>query len=359
MSTPSRRPSAASSPPAWPTGQRRMFLLVVIIEVCASLAALWSQAPAFDTLDVWALPLLSVTMLAVQLLLARGVIRFETAISVAFVGACLYLLLALSHQFDPLPAGVRRLSENTYWFAVLYTSIFYIYPPRRAANRALLMLGISTVICGWHLLLTVPPEMQLNLLGATAQFLLSSSVLILIQATFGLQRAQLLASRSAALIDVLTGVANRRAAEERLRELSVKRATYTVVLFDLDHFKQINDRHGHATGDQVLRGVAQLARDLLPQNSVVARWGGEEFLLILPALGDTQVRKLLNNLRNEIRQQRHGDVVGVTASFGVASADAGESSDAVVARADEAMYSAKKQGRNDIRLAEWRRNTVN
>jgi diguanylate cyclase (GGDEF)-like protein len=332
-----------------------MFLLVVVIAVCACMAALGSQAPSFDVLDVWALPLLSVLMLSAQLLLSRRIIRYETAVSVAFGGACVYLLLALSHQFMVMPSGARTLSENTYWFAALYTSVFYVYPPRLAARRAVVILGIAAMICGWHLVLNVPADTRLSLIGSTAQFLLSSGVLILIQATFGAQRAQLLASRSAALIDVLTGIANRRAAEEQMRELAGRGAAYTVVLFDLDHFKQINDRHGHATGDLVLRGVAQLSQILLPQGGVAARWGGEEFLLILPPLSDTQVRKLLNNLRNELRQQRHGEVVGVTACFGVASAAAGELFETVIARADEAMYNAKQQGRNDIRLAEWRR----
>ncbi|AIZ46566.1 hypothetical protein QR90_09155 [Deinococcus radiopugnans] len=345
-----------SAPPStWQPGQRRMFLLVVVLEVCASMAALWSQAPNFDALDVWALPLLSALMLGAQLLLSMGLIRYERATSLAFLGGCTYLLLALSHQYSVMPSGARTLSENTYWFAVLFTSAFYVFPARVATNYAVLILGVAVMICGWHLAVTVPAETRLSLIGATVQLLLSGGVLILIQSIFGAQRAQLLASRSAALIDVLTGIANRRAAEERLRELSGRGAAYTVVLFDLDHFKQINDKHGHAAGDLVLRGVAQLSQALLPQGGVAARWGGEEFLLILPPLSDTQVRKLLNTLRNELRQQWHGEVVGVTGSFGVANAAAGELSEAVIARADEAMYSAKQQGRNDIRLAEWRR----
>lgn len=352
-----RRP-ASSLPASWQPGQRRTFLLVVVLEVCASVAALWSQAPDFDPLDLWALPLLSALMLSAQILLALGVIRYERATSLAFLGGCAYLLLALGHQFSVLPPGARTLSENTYWFAVLYIGAFYVYPPRLAVGRAVVLLLLAAAICAWHLAVTVPADTRVALIGSSAQFLLSSGGLVLIQSIFGAQRAQLLASRSAALRDVLTGIANRRAAEEQLRELAGRGEVYTVVLFDLDHFKQINDRHGHATGDLVLRGVAQLSRALLPQGGVAARWGGEEFLLILPPLSETEVRKLLNTLRNELRQQRHGEVVGVTACFGVASAAAGELPEAVVARADKAMYSAKQQGRNDIRLAECRRSPV-
>ncbi|WP_229723324.1 GGDEF domain-containing protein [Deinococcus aerolatus] len=355
---PRRLPDPSLHSPLWQEKQRRMFLLIVVLSVGASMAALWSQAPSFDLLDLWALPLLSVMLLGLQLLLSRSLIRFETALSAAFLGACLYVLLALSHQFRVMPPAARTLSENTYWFAVLYTSVFYVYPPRHAVRAALAILGTAALVCVWHLSFTVPEATRLSLIGASVQFLMVGGVLVLIQATFGAQRAQLLATRTAALVDLLTGIANRRAAEERLRQLAARGAVYTVVLFDIDHFKQINDRHGHAAGDVVLRGVAQLAQTLLPQGGMVARWGGEEFLLILPVLGDTQVRRLLNTLRNELRQQRHGEVVGVTACFGVANAASGEVPETVVARADEAMYSAKQQGRNDIRLADWRRSAT-
>lgn len=108
-----RRPISAP-PSTWQPGQRRMFLLVVVLEVCASMAALWSQAPNFDALDVWALPLLSALMLGAQLLLSMGLIRYERATSLAFLGGCTYLLLALSHQYSVMPPGARTLSENTW-----------------------------------------------------------------------------------------------------------------------------------------------------------------------------------------------------------------------------------------------------
>ncbi|MDV6374589.1 GGDEF domain-containing protein [Deinococcus arenicola] len=275
----------------------------------------------------------------------------QAALGTALLSGGLYVLLAFNHQFMVMPANHRMLSENTYWFAVWYATVFLAYSPRRAPVLAGSVLGAATLIAVWHLIFTVPATSRPDIIGAVVQFLLTGGVLILLQATFGVQRAMLLASRSSALRDVLTGIANRRAAEEHLRALSSQGTAYRVVLFDLDHFKQINDTYGHATGDLVLRGVARLTQATLPTGGLVARWGGEEFLVVLPMLGDAEITKILNDVRNEFCQQRYGEVLGVTASFGVATATALDHPDEVVARADKAMYSAKQQGRNDICIA--------
>ncbi|GGM04953.1 GGDEF domain-containing protein [Deinococcus aerophilus] len=335
-----------------------MFRLLVLLALLACAAALWSQSPAFDPLDVWALPLLATILLGLQVLLAAGKIHVRTAFNGAFLVVSVYVLLALDHQFRVLPPGALSLSENTYWFAVIYTAAFVTYPTGRALQVVGIVLAAAVVICVGHLLYTVPAQTRMSLTGASLQFLLTGTVLIVIQATLGAQRVRLLAARAAAYTDPLTGLANRRAAEERLWALSRTAATYTVVLFDLDHFKRINDTHGHATGDLVLRGVADTVRAHLPEGAVAARWGGEEFLMILPPLTEQEARSTLNVLRNKLREQRHGEVMGVTACFGVATAQPGEHPDRAVARADQAMYAAKQQGRNDIRLAEWRHTQV-
>lgn len=332
-----------------------MFLWLAFTGMLACVAALISQRVIdghLDRLDIWALPALCLNLLVLLTLLRLNLIRLKTAFEATFYGTAIYVLLALHHQFQVMPASSGTLMENTYWFAVLYAGAFLTFPTRKAIQVSGVILLLSAVICAWNLHLTAPEPMRGKLIGSSVQFLLTGVVMTLMQATFGVQRAQLLASRSAAYKDGLTGLANRRAAEERLSALTGSRQPYTLVLFDLDHFKQVNDQYGHATGDLVLRGVAAVARAHLPPGSVAARWGGEEFLLILPPLADSEVRKTLNTLRNDLRQQQHGAVVGVTASFGVATAQPGENVDAVLARADAAMYTAKQQGRNDIRMAE-------
>lgn len=352
----------ANEPDSWQHGQRRMFQRLVWLLMLACLAALLNQSGNYDPLDRVALPAFSLVLLALQILVAVKRITLRAAFAGTFYGAATYLLLALSHQFQVLPARSQTLMENTYWFAVLYAAAFLTFNNRTALKVSGVILALSCFICVWHLNFTVLPEFKGKLIGSSMQFLLTGAVMTIMQATVGFQRAQLLATRSAAYTDALTGLSNRRAAEEHLASLAGANGGFTLVLFDLDHFKQVNDQHGHATGDLVLRNVADTARKHVPRGGMVARWGGEEFLIVLPAtmeepMPPKAVRRLLNDLRDDLRQQQHGAVKGVTACFGVAVAGANEHPDRVLARADTAMYAAKGQGRNAIRTADAGRTT--
>ncbi|MBK1689937.1 GGDEF domain-containing protein [Rubrivivax gelatinosus] len=162
-----------------------------------------------------------------------------------------------------------------------------------------------------------------------------------------LERIQRLATQ-----DDLTGLTNRRAAGERLRRAAREPgAPLCVAMIDLDRFKQVNDSRGHAAGDEVLRHFAQLARQTVRAEDMLARWGGEEFLLLMPATTPEQALAVLARLRERLRAAPL-TVVGpdytVSFSAGVASCGgAGEADlDAAIARADEAMYRAKREGRD-------------
>ncbi|GAA5511480.1 hypothetical protein Dcar01_00190 [Deinococcus carri] len=331
-----------------------MFFALVCLGMAAAVLALWMQAPNFDPLDRVALPLLSALLLGLQFALGRGWLSLHAAVSVTYAGASLYFLLALGHQFQVFAPQMHMLSESAYWFPVLYAIAFLLYPPRQARWLAGSTFLLTLLLCVYHLTLG-PGAGDMQLAGAALQFLLVNAFMIILQSTFSKQRVQLLAAREAAYRDALTGLANRRAAEERLTAFAQTGERFTLVLFDLDHFKAVNDVHGHATGDLVLRGVAQAVQSLVPRGGVAARWGGEEFLLILPVMPGWQVREVLDTLRAELLGQRHGAVTGVTACFGVATARDGEHPDDVLGRADAAMYAVKRQGRNDVLLADARR----
>jgi len=125
-----------------------------------------------------------------------------------------------------------------------------------------------------------------------------------------------------------------------------------VILLDVDHFKQINDRRGHAAGDMVLAAVGRLLNRALRTCDIVARWGGEEFVLVLPSTsleGAAQVAERVRELLESAAfADGNGDVIPVTASFGVANYTTGETLEQVVDRADRAMYLAKSSGRNRV-----------
>jgi diguanylate cyclase (GGDEF)-like protein/PAS domain S-box-containing protein len=160
-----------------------------------------------------------------------------------------------------------------------------------------------------------------------------------------------------ARVDALTEVANRRALQEQLRAC-VARARrhgtdFGVALLDVDHFKRINDTYGHEAGDQVLCTIAARMRDCVRQEDTVGRWGGEEFLVIAADTSDDGLAVLCERTRRAINGTpiRVGnDTISVTASLGCATWP-DESADALIRRADEALYRAKDEGRDRFVLA--------
>jgi diguanylate cyclase (GGDEF)-like protein/PAS domain S-box-containing protein len=159
-----------------------------------------------------------------------------------------------------------------------------------------------------------------------------------------------------ALHDVLTLLPNRRAFEAQAEQAMARAArsgtALSVGVADLDHFKKVNDRYGHAVGDAVLRTVAQALRDTGRITDVVARLGGEEFGLLLPDASVQQAQQVAERIRAAVAAAvtplPDGSQLQVTISIGVASLSAGASLDAAMSDADKALYIAKHQGRNQV-----------
>jgi diguanylate cyclase (GGDEF)-like protein len=159
-----------------------------------------------------------------------------------------------------------------------------------------------------------------------------------------------------ALVDGLTGLANRRACEETLSAELARADRFpgalSVVIADLDDFKDINDRHGHQAGDVVLREFASLLRDGIRDIDLAGRWGGEEFLLVLPGTdldGATHVAERIRQaLAGRIVLSVDGEPIPVTASFGVAAFPHAHTASALFAAADGALYEAKRTGKNRV-----------
>ena len=168
-------------------------------------------------------------------------------------------------------------------------------------------------------------------------------------------RQMLLALKSAYAglrTDALTGLNNRMKLDEALEgELGLAqryRQTFAIVMLDIDHFKKVNDTHGHLIGDAVLKQVAGLLRGSLRKTDVPGRWGGEEFLVLLPQQDWRHAAMIAEKLRAAIASASFPEVGRVTASFGVSEYAAGDTVASLVKRADEALYRAKNQGRNRV-----------
>jgi diguanylate cyclase (GGDEF)-like protein len=119
-------------------------------------------------------------------------------------------------------------------------------------------------------------------------------------------------------------------------------------MFDLDHFKEVNDTNGHNIGDHVLRAVAQLVSDSIRAHDILTRWGGEEFMVLIPKTNQNQAGILAEKLRRLIEAHDFGNGLHVTASFGVTQFRDSDHADTFTARSDSAMYLAKENGRNRI-----------
>lgn len=152
--------------------------------------------------------------------------------------------------------------------------------------------------------------------------------------------------------DFLTGLPNRRGfsqlADVLARQAQRHRQPLAIVLFDIDDFKGVNDRFGHPAGDALLRDTGQLVREQARSSDVVARWGGEEFIVLLPYCDLARAAALTEKLRSALGIHTFPEIGRITASFGLAEARSGETLDALVERDDAALYRAKHNGKNRV-----------
>lgn len=163
-------------------------------------------------------------------------------------------------------------------------------------------------------------------------------------------------ARELAATDALTGLANRRSVMGRLDHLIVEArrssSPLALVVFDIDHFKSVNDTYGHVEGDKVLKNVAEIAASQAREKDVIGRVGGEEFVWVVPGATESIARVMSERLRHAIALGSATDEVpAVTISAGIAELDPQDTSLTLFARADSALYEAKSRGRNRVQLA--------
>lgn len=262
-------------------------------------------------------------------------------------------------------------SINAFVNAAVGVSIVFLLRPR----SAIVILVLGWCALAWSLGLTTENSAllttnRMNAASASALALLVSVLLWrrYVQAEL-LQRALTDSNRqleqqraeleTLATRDPLTGLFNRREfvrqAEQELARAQRQGSALSLLMVDLDHFKSINDRFGHPTGDEVLRHVAQLMTRTVRKTDRVARFGGEEFVLMLPDTPEADALHLANKLRQTLADTPIASLgIPVTASIGLASMPAGAllTLNALLQHTDQAMYQAKHQGRNRTVVAD-------
>lgn len=252
----------------------------------------------------------------------------------------------------PEVGGEIDLAPLCLWIPVIYVFTFTVAGHKSSLKISLAIYAVFA--------LTVLPYVALHLRepsgNLTVQLLMVSGILIAALYFFSsyqhrFQLAQLDLDQLARLAntDALTSLANRRRMSEAIEAELLRYARYghgfSVILIDIDHFKAINDRHGHRTGDQVLIALASHAQQALRDVDMLGRWGGEEFLVILPETGHAQALGKAGDLCVHVAGRPLAGHA-ITVSCGAASVKTGDSADTLLQRADEALYAAKRGGRN-------------
>lgn len=168
------------------------------------------------------------------------------------------------------------------------------------------------------------------------------------------KKLELLATR-----DFLTGLSNRRDFLERAgqeeKRFNRTNRPFTLILLDIDHFKRVNDTYGHACGDKVLINVSRTLEKSLRAQDILARWGGEEFICLLPETGDEGAKRTAEKIRIDMERRGHDCIdvgVSITVTLGVCVYDGSCAIEACIRRADDALYMGKNRGRNQVVLAD-------
>ena len=306
----------------------------------------------------------TIALLGSQALLLYGRrIRVTVARESVYVGVSIILLSVFVYALYAQPS--RSLEQQVslvslyMWFPFVYLFISLTYESRGILVRSLILYLLTLCVTLPHAIATVGSTATFEGFQSFGQFYISSASFIGILYFFSemkgkLRETQAAADRMAVLAqtDALTNIPNRRATEALL-EAEVQRASrydvpLSLIVFDLDYFKQLNDTLGHDAGDKVLVEVARMVESCLRGSDRFGRWGGEEFTVVTTETSFSEACQLADRIRQTIEDQEFEQEYRLSASFGVATHSPGDSAATLFKRADVALYRAKSLGRNRV-----------
>jgi diguanylate cyclase (GGDEF)-like protein len=290
---------------------------------------------------------------------------YSKSLVIGVIAVAVSFLVYFTYWDDDL--GMRMITFSLGSVAMVFILIYQLWQTQKTSLRfsANLML-VSFIVHGIFLIVRTislvldPPQDTFSITPVqSATYLLSFAISFFWSTGFVLMVSQRLRNdlMEVATIDVLTGIPNRRATqaflEKELSRAQRNQSEFTVLLIDIDHFKQVNDRWGHAAGDQVLVQIASLFQSVIRKQDWLGRWGGEEFLIILPGSPQCDTDALAERVRCEVAETeyRHGTAsFHITVSVGVACANQASLVDEILKKADDALYRAKRT-RNAVSVA--------
>jgi len=254
----------------------------------------------------------------------------------------------------------KKVDRITVWQIKLYKYVLHHYKGMLAASYFLflVLLACFTAYYLWHQIVGDPAIRRILSSCVITIVGIVALVNFLIAYSFALYRErQLKGLKNMIVIDELTGVYNKRYFLSRLHNEILRARRYnhiiSLVVFDIDHFKKLNDTYGHMCGDFILRAIAQILRGQVRAVDAVCRFGGEEFVVICPETGVHETKTIAERIRKEIEIAKfsyHGKEIAVTVSAGVNHFDPlkAKSDSTLFSDADKALYVAKNNGRNRV-----------
>ena len=310
-------------------------------------------ADRLSLIDRYLLPPMAAGFLALEIYLWSNPQSIRRVWQAALLMIATYEVCSLFYETAHKLYQRDGITPAALWFPMVYLMAFNLFSRRQALRFSLVYLALGLLAGGIGLLLS--PSLNVSAVNTALQFALSNITYLALLYMFAHLRRYYAQMHQMAHTDALTNLTNRRAMQLRL-ESELDRARrynrpFALLLADLDHFKQVNDTYGHSVGDQVLREVAGRLALHLRESDSLARWGGEEFLILAPETDLHQAQLLAQRLLEAIREAPISGVP-VTLSLGAACYRQGDSIAALLSRADEALYRAKASGRNQVVLEE-------
>lgn len=264
-------------------------------------------------------------------------------ISALFLGkfwVALHLEFGVSREYE--------FGEFFNWIPLFFIFIFFTFNGKKALLVSLGFLTLTTIIALDYFLLV---DFDRYSISPIIQFHLSNMVYVI--ALYSLQKLKEVllhadALRKTSITDFLTDLPNRRYMHSLLSQEFEKENNLSVILFDVDNFKSINDQYGHDIGDLVLIKLSVTIKSYLGEKGVLGRWGGEEFLIVLKNTPVIKATEIAEEVRVLLENTKIDEVGRVTSSFGVAGKTENDVPHMLLNRADKALYEAKENGKNQV-----------
>lgn len=349
--------------------KRLSFLIVLPLGAIAALVSLAAERTIYPEEALSHLPFL---ILAVWLAFLTLVVVSRTHIPksfeyLVFISLNIFFLIKLAepiYMHAESRDAALRVTVLGYWYPMLYALAFIMFGFRKGIKLSLIFYSVTAVIVAVILVqhfLEGDFWEHLNEFYALSQLVFSGGILIVLFATSA--KLTRLHAKTAHVMgqlantDSLTSVNSRRHIEALLEEELTRAKRYqrplSVVLIDLDHFKRVNDQFGHDVGDDVLREFAAVLLQGIRRVDHIGRWGGEEFILVLPEISTMEAQLLASRLRQSVEDYPFRQIGKMTASFGIASLKPDDTVASVIKRADMALYRAKAEGRNMVATTQF------